>query len=198
MVFTGAVLTGGASSRMGQDKSLLRVNGRSLIEIVAGALVSSGAHEVIAVGGDHAQLEQFAEVSRAVADQYPHEGPLGGILSALHAASTDLVVILACDTPEIDAQTPEKLIDALVQSESAAVAYAVTDGRAQPLTAAWRRQHALTVLEEAFAQGERAPRNVFALLEVIEVSSIPSSAVIDVDRPSDLDRYAPNHRLSPD
>lgn len=198
MVFSGAVLTGGASSRMGQDKSLLRVHGRSLIEIVAGALVSSGAHEVIAVGGDHEQLSQFAEVSRVVADEYPREGPLGGILSALHAASTDLVVVLACDTPEIDAQTPRMLIDALVENDSAAVAYAVTDGRAQPLTAAWRRQRALIVLEEAFVQGERAPRNVFPLLKAIEVSSIPSSAVIDVDRPSDLDRYAPDHRLSPD
>jgi molybdopterin-guanine dinucleotide biosynthesis protein A len=198
MHFTGAVLTGGGSTRMGQDKSFIEIKGIALVEIVASALRSSGALEVIAVGGDRSRLEQFPAVTRVVADLHPNEGPLGGILTALHAATTDLVVVLACDTPEVDDRTPKELIDALVHCESAAVAYAVADGRAQPLTAAWRCTEALGPLERAFAQGERAPRNIFPVLETVEVSSLPSSAVTDVDSPSDLDRYAPDYRLPPD
>lgn len=188
--FTGVVLTGGASRRMGRDKALLEINGAPISVSVAESLREAGAHRVLAIGGDLPGLSKLASFDEVVTDDYPGEGPLGGILTALDRMDDDIVVILACDTPLIDAQTPEAVAHRLATEPTAAVAYAVVGGRAQPLTAAWRPRLALEPVRAAFAAGERAPRNVFAELPVIEVMTVPESGVADVDRPEDLQRYA--------
>lgn len=188
--FTGVVLTGGRSTRMGQDKSLLRVGGRALTSIVATALKEAGATEVLAVGGDLASLEELPEIDLAIEDAFPGEGPLGGLITALDAAANDIVVVLACDTPRIDSTTPNHLVECLSASPQSAVAYAVVEGRAQPLTAAWKRSAALPALRNAFERGERAPRRVFQDLAVTEVTTLLPSSVDDLDSPADLQRYA--------
>jgi molybdopterin-guanine dinucleotide biosynthesis protein A len=130
-----------------------------------------------------------------VADRFPGEGPLGGIITALEASSNDLVVVLACDTPAIDAVTPSRLLTALHGDERAAVAFAVVDERVQPLTAAWRRSLCIDHLRRSFDSGERAPRKVLDRLHALAIEDISPDAVLDLDRPEDLDRYA--HQSSP-
>jgi molybdopterin-guanine dinucleotide biosynthesis protein A len=100
------------------------------------------------------------------------------------------VVVVACDMPAFDSSSARRLAEALLAAPDAAVAAAVVDGRPQPLTAAWRPAVALPVLTAAFAAGERAPRRVLPLLEVVEVEDLDPSALRDVDRPDDLHRYA--------
>ena len=96
--FTGAVLTGGRSTRMGTDKAFVEVDGRPMAGRVAAALRAAGAAEVLAVGGDLDRLPSLG-FDRAVPDRHPGEGPLGGLLTALAAAGHDVVVVLACDVP---------------------------------------------------------------------------------------------------
>jgi molybdenum cofactor guanylyltransferase len=79
--FTGAVLCGGASRRMGRDKAFIPVGGRTLVRRVADALEAAGATPVVAVGGDLAALR--AEGLTAVPDDAPGAGPLAGIVTAL-------------------------------------------------------------------------------------------------------------------
>ena len=98
--FAGAVLTGGASRRMGTDKALVEVDGRALALRVADALRAAGASRVVAVGGDLERLQALG--LEAVPDLHPGEGPLGGILTALAATDQDVVVVLACDLPAAD------------------------------------------------------------------------------------------------
>ena len=188
--FTGVVLTGGSSTRMGQDKSLLKVHGVALAALVAAALSDAGATEVIAVGGDIARLASLKGIDRAVPDRHPGEGPLGGVLTAFECARDDVVVILACDTPQVGASTPTALVAGLSSDPQVAVSYAVVDDRIQPLTAAWRRSLAWEPLQAAFDQGIRAPRSVLGDLTVSEVRTIAPEAVEDVDHPEDLQRYA--------
>ena len=188
--FTGVVLTGGSSTRMGQDKSLLKVHGVALAALVAAALSDAGASEVIAVGGDIASLASLRGIDRAVPDLHPGEGPLGGVLTAFECALDDVVVILACDTPQVGASTPAALVAGLFSDPQVAVSYAVVDDRIQPLTAAWRRSLAWEPLQAAFDQGVRAPRSVLGALTVSEVRTIAPEAVEDVDHPEDLQRYA--------
>ncbi len=188
--FTGVVLTGGLSRRMGQDKSLLEVNGNVLTSIVAGALRAAGASEVLTVGGDVEALGLLTDIDRAIPDDFPGEGPLGGVLTALRLARHDVVVVLACDTPLVEAETPLSLVSGLSEANDSAVAYACVGGRVQPLTAAWRRSLAYEHVRAAFERGERAPRNVFPGLKVVEVSTVSPGAVDDVDHPEDLQRYA--------
>lgn len=91
MKFLGAMLAGGASSRFGADKSLALVGGGSqtagkpLAEIAFVALAGVGAKRIWSVGGDVARLSEIGFF--AMADDYPDQGPLGGIVTALRHAN---------------------------------------------------------------------------------------------------------------
>jgi molybdopterin-guanine dinucleotide biosynthesis protein A len=81
--FTGAVLTGGRSTRYGADKATL------FAPAVIAALRAAGADPVIRVGGEQADIPDAAGA-----------GPMAGIRAALSHARTDIVMILACDLPD--------------------------------------------------------------------------------------------------
>ncbi len=188
--FTGAVLAGGASSRMGRDKALIDLDGRPLVAAAAEALSGAGAGSVMVIGGDGAALAALGLDARP--DDHPGEGPLGGILTALRLSADPIVMILACDMPAIDAATVAAIVAALAGTPGADVAVAVVEGRRQLLTAAYRRRTD-GALRRAFDAGERAPRRAVQGLEVIEVPGLDPHLLGDVDRPDDLRRYAQRH-----
>jgi molybdopterin-guanine dinucleotide biosynthesis protein A len=183
VAFSGAVLTGGASSRMGADKALLRVQGEALVLRACRALAA--ATEVFTVGGDLDGLGALGLDARP--DRHPGEGPLGGILTALGAAANDLVVVLSCDLLAPSDRVVATLVAALVADDRFAVAVPVVDGYRQPLVAAYRRR-ASVPLGEAFARGERSPLRALATVDVVEVEGVAAAEVQDADRPEDLNR----------
>ena len=79
----GAVLCGGRSERFGRDKAMIDVGGRPLAEQVARVLESAGCQPVLFVGGNGDGLAS-ATGREFVADAWPGEGPLGGVIDALH------------------------------------------------------------------------------------------------------------------
>src|SRR5262245_31245962 len=144
--FTGMVLTGGTSTRMGSDKAFVEVDGRPLAAIARDALVGAGAAETFAVGGDRERLE--AAGFQVVPDEFPGTGPLGAIATGLSAANFDPVVVLACDLPRVQAATVNELLTALSDAADDA-AIPLRDGRREVLVAAYRRR-CLPTLRAAF------------------------------------------------
>jgi molybdenum cofactor guanylyltransferase len=196
--FTGVVLAGGRSSRMGRDKALVELGGRPLALIAADALRAAGANRVVVVGGDGDGLGALGlEVHP---DDHPGEGPLGAIVTALGLDSstdrpldpTGIVMVLACDMPTIDADTVAAVVGTLAAHPDADGAVPVLDGRRQILTAAYRRR-LRPHLAAAFAAGERAPRRALEGVEIVEVDGLDPDRLADVDRPADLHRYAHPH-----
>ncbi len=183
--FAGAVLTGGASRRMGRDKALLVVDGRPLAETAAAALRVAGADDVLAVGGDEAGLGALG--MRWIPDPTPGEGPLGGIRAALAAlAGHHLVVVLACDLPRASAANVVAVVEAAATlGGEPGVAVPVRDGRREWLHACWTAG-AGPVLDVAWAEGERAPRRSVGDLRIVEVVAPEPDGLADADRPSDL------------
>lgn len=90
------ILAGGRSSRMGQDKSLVTLNGMPLIQHAIAIFRSVGLKPCIA--GARSDLSAFAPV---IADDpaHPGLGPLSGICSALNAGSARYAVFLPADLP---------------------------------------------------------------------------------------------------
>ena len=94
-----AILAGGMSRRMGQDKAMLRIGDRTLIEIVA-QRVSVVATELFVVSSNG---KRFADLGfRVVPDVLPNAGSLGGVYSALRWAQFDYCLVVACDMPLIN------------------------------------------------------------------------------------------------
>jgi len=114
----GFILAGGESSRMGVDKGLLEIAGVPMI-VRATRLVES------AVGGPAVVVgtpEKYRGLGlRAIADDWPGCGPLGGITTALRASEADWNLIVACDLPYLTREWLEYLLQRARDSEAEAV-----------------------------------------------------------------------------
>jgi len=187
--FAGAVLAGGRSTRMGCDKATLNPFGRGeLLEIAVQSLRASGAIAVGAVGCESSRSASDDHVT--VPDSYPGEGPLGGIITALRWSPVDLVVVIACDMPFLTEGPIAQLVSHAREQPSLAGVFAELDGRVQPLTAIWRRSLTLERLEAGFKSGERAPRRLLDLLPIDTIKCADPDALVDLDSPADVERYA--------
>ena len=180
-----AVLTGGASRRMGRDKALVEVDGAAMVRRVVAAVVGAGCSPLITVGGDAAALATVladTEVT-TVADRFPGEGPLGAILTALHHLASPAVIV-ATDLAWLDTATVERL---LMHRERLDVDVVMArSDRAEHLCALWWPS-AAPVLERRFAAGERAIHRALDGLRLVEVA-VPADAVRNVNAPTDLGR----------
>jgi molybdenum cofactor guanylyltransferase len=89
------ILAGGESSRMGQNKALLEIGGTPLLLRIAGL-----AEEVVArstIVGPRGMFEIFG--LDCVEDEWPGQGPLGGIATALSRSRAEWNFVVACDLP---------------------------------------------------------------------------------------------------
>jgi len=187
----GAVLTGGASQRMGCDKALMVVGGQFLAVTATQALIKAGAAAVVAVGGD---IDGLTEAGLTVVpDGQPGEGPLGGIITALghFANSVAPLVVLSCDLPAVDPENVRAAVNAVATSTLPKVGVPVVDGHRQWMHACWTAA-TRSSLELAFQHGERsvwraAETAATSGLRIVEVTGPVPAGFQDVDRPSDLD-----------
>ena len=115
-----AILVGGQSRRMGQDKALLRLRPGDppLLQIVIDR-VRPLAEDLVLIGPNRPGYDQFGVP--IVPDRYPDVGPLGGIATALAHARHDACLVVACDMPFLNtallaymAGLPRASFDALV------------------------------------------------------------------------------------
>ena len=196
----GAVLAGGASSRMGADKAFIEVGGAPMVVRAAAALRAAGAAPALVVGGARARLDALG--LEVVEDRCPGEGPLGGVVSALEAldargGALDAVVTLPCDLVAPDPAAVRRVMEGLATaadgppagSQEADLAVPVGGGVPQWTHAVWRRR-CLGPLSEAFERGARAPREAARLLRAVTVDVPGEGWFRDADRPEDL----PGHR----
>lgn len=102
MTTLGAILTGGRSSRMGQDKADVLVSDRTMLEMV-GAAVAEATDRVVLLGGHREGWECWP-------DSVHTQGPLAGIATALARTGADNVIIVAVDHPFIRPATLTHLI----------------------------------------------------------------------------------------
>jgi molybdopterin-guanine dinucleotide biosynthesis protein A len=172
----GAVLCGGASRRMETDKAMIEVDGIAMARRVADALAGAGCSPVMAIGGNRAALNHIG--LDLVADEFPGEGPLGGILTALAVGAP--VAVAACDLPELASPTVAALVAALGDHD---VAIARSD-RAEPLCAVWAGSSA-AILRTRFLAGERAVHRAIAGLDIAWVP-VSLSELRNVNTPGDL------------
>lgn len=95
--FTLAIMAGGASSRMGQDKSFVEIDGQPLIERIIQSTHDMGQAQTLLITNrpdDYSHLK-LTMVGDIIADK----GALGGIYTAIHHSQTEHVLVLACDMP---------------------------------------------------------------------------------------------------
>jgi len=93
--YTGIILAGGQSSRMGKEKGLIQWKGKTLIEHAIATLSPLCEHIFISANNDH--FDSFGYP--VVEDLFPDCGPMGGIYAALTKSGTLNNIVIPSDTP---------------------------------------------------------------------------------------------------
>jgi len=147
MEVTGIILAGGKSSRMGQDKGLLNLGGRKLVEIAAANLsqVCSG----IIISANNSVYQQFGY--RVIPDLHKDTGPIGGLYSALSGSKTRFNIALSADLPFVNRELLEYLLGKAEGYE--AVAPVSEKGFYEPLCAVYDRS-VLPVIDKCIGNRE--------------------------------------------
>ena len=167
----GFILAGGASRRMGSDKSRLVLDGQSFVERIAEAL--SAVTTLVTVVGGSAQLDIKLP---SAPDVYPHWGALGGVHAALAACSARFALIVACDFPFVTTDLFYRL--ASFRADFEAVAPVQGDLIPQPLCALYRVVPCLARAQQLINSGERKP---IALLQSLRTRWVSFGELSDLE-----------------
>jgi molybdopterin-guanine dinucleotide biosynthesis protein A len=153
MNFAGFILIGGKSSRMGEDKFALRLNGQTFLETAFETIRRAKIEQISVVVSEQTN---FAGNFPVVKDIYQNRGALSGIHSALFHSEALFTVISACDYPFVSTALIEFLTyTAEIESDFDAFAPVQADGRIQPLCAVYKTAVCRQKLSEMLAdEGE--------------------------------------------
>lgn len=160
------ILAGGLSSRMGRDKSKLRIGRRTMISII---------REEAATLGAPVRVIRKDLVERC--------GPLGGIVTALKTTRRDVVLFLACDMPMIS----KDLLLAVIESigpQSRAV-FMESEGAGFPFALG---RELLPMVEQQIAARKFSLQNLAETLAAKRIHPAPDQAarLYNINSPEDF------------
>ncbi|HEX7621887.1 MAG TPA: molybdenum cofactor guanylyltransferase [Anaerolineales bacterium] len=188
-MLTLAILAGGKSQRMGRDKAILPFQGEALIRRVISMLAGLEAEEIIIAPRT---AENLSIGIRIASDLVPGRGPLGGLYTALSAASYQAVAVVACDMPFVNAGLLAHQLDVLL-SDNLDVVVPSSEKGLEPLHALYRRDTCLPAVREAINAGEQRliswfPRVKVRILTQKEIKPFDPHGLIflNVNTPDEL------------
>ncbi len=175
----GVGLAGGNSSRMGQNKALLRVGEETFIGRAANVL-QQVFENVIISANNRAAYEAVG--FPVVEDVHKGCGPLAGIHAAMASAGKADIFVLSCDLPFVDVSVIERILE----NASGAEAIIAGDGTGpQPLCGLYRQ----TCMKVIQGQLEVKEYSVLKLVQhmkgrVVVFEGEESSPFLNVNTPS--------------
>ena len=189
----GMIMAGGRSSRMGEDKSLLEVNGQLLMHYCMDRIKAQTRSLMLNLSGNqpHAPFEQF---------QLPiyedcikgRLGPLVGILTALKAIQEkkgEWVLVVPCDCPFLPENLVTRLYEAAIETNSK-VAIAASNQRQHPVVGLWHVT-LLEPLEHAIIKEEYRKIDKFTSAQPHIIVEFPQhenapDPFLNLNRPEDI------------
>jgi molybdenum cofactor guanylyltransferase len=133
----GLILAGGRARRMGgEDKGLIRLAGRPMVEHVLERIGPQVDEVLINANRNAEQYSRYGHrVIPDVMDDFP--GPLAGMLSAMEAVHQPWLAVVPCDSPLLPRDLVQRLFESAL-AESADIAVAHDGERLQPVVALLR------------------------------------------------------------
>jgi molybdenum cofactor guanylyltransferase len=189
-ITAGIVLAGGKSSRMGENKALLPISGKTALEHVLAAVET--VSDKSAVITNEPESFSFLKIP-VIEDLHPYEGPMAGMEAAMTALPAEWYIFTACDMPLIHPDVMRLIKEKTGISNVQAVIPKV-DGRLQPLLAAYH--HSCLPFIKMCLQSDK--RSIKSLLENINFDIITYRDMIEAgisEGNIQLSFYNMNNRL---
>lgn len=179
-----AILCGGKSRRMGQDKAFIRLGEESLLRRLA--RVGEGFGERL-VATDHSLMAQETGF-RLVPDIHKGCGPVGAVYSLLAGMTSDAVLTLPCDMPFFPAALAREMLSAIPDTAQALLLLD-RGGRAYPLCAVFRKS-CLPVVREHVEAGKLKVMPMMDSLGAVRMTlpeRFSERVLINLNTPEDLE-----------
>ena len=176
---TGIILAGGKSSRMGKNKSFLKIGDETIIERVR-YLLQGIFKDVILITNDPDEykflgLPMFEDV-------YKHKGPLAGVHSGLVHSATDINFIISCDIPFMTKEMIKYLVD---YRTSKLITIAKADGFIQQLAGKYSKaclNDAEKILKEQLEMERRDEIQQKRRCNVLKLIDRVGAEIIDAEK----------------
>lgn len=163
------ILCGGMSTRMGQDKGSMLLEGKPMIFHVL-ETVADLVDEVVMVLRDEKRVEAYKNMLGSMKmdlktdlkfciDMKMDEGPLVGILTGLTHIKSDKALVLPCDSPYISRTFILRMFQLSEVDEYDAVVPVSYDGRIEPLHSIYKRS-SIDLIREILEDGFRDVRSL--------------------------------------
>ena len=172
---TVAILVGGYGSRMGGvDKAGLELDGKPILDRVLEAVAPFAAETLVVANDDRLVGDLRFTVLH---DPEPHAGVLPALLTALDAATSPLLLLLACDMPFVSRTVVGFLLD-LAATHDAVMPY--VQDFPQAMHAVYRvapcREAVRALLED-----ESGGRRMISFLDDVDALRVPEAEIRKID-----------------
>jgi len=180
----GLVLSGGESKRMGRDKALLERDGQSQLAYMMTLLeplVSRVFVSTRAVQKDEPERRRYEQII----DQYDDMGPLAGILSAMDAHPDVDWLVVACDLPNISAETIRYLLANRSENHPFTAYVSSHDGLPEPLCAIYRSGSS-EIIRTFSNDSIHCPRKILIRSDTSLIAQLDPASLDNINTPDDL------------
>lgn len=183
MIFSGAVLAGGRSSRFGQDKAQYLYRGKPLVRWVLDSLSPAAERFIVANTPVKFDVPVYPDI---------HPGSaLGGLHAALTHASYDWLALAACDMPFLSA---DYWLALAAHHERVEAVVVLREGRLEPLAALYHKR-LLPRIEMQLATKQYKLRGLlepsYTRTVAFETLHLPERTLLNANRLSDLPLEGP-------
>lgn len=194
---TGVILAGGKSSRMGVNKSFLKLGNQTIIERIV-YLMRSIFTEVMVITNTPDEYK-FLNLP-LYEDLYKCKGPLAGIHSALTHSQTEKVFVLSCDVPLMSKEIIEYIIE---YKSDKSIVFCEAAGYHQPLVGVYSKK-ILSKIEKFISNNEMTDKSFHQFLKIVDAEIIHPEKLsfyndeifFNVNRPEDYEHLKLKYELS--
>lgn len=165
MQVTGIILAGGKSSRMGEDKGLVLLNGKPMVQYIIEALEKVVSDIIIISNNDSYNTFGFPVHSDIIEDK----GPVGGIYTGLHYSKTQLNFCISCDVPMISS---DFILWLLKRSGKSYITLPIYKGKVHQMIGVYSK-HVLSNFKESAEKGH---------LKLSQVNYDMACEIIDIEK----------------
>ena len=127
----GIILAGGKSKRMGKDKSLLKFEGKTLLQRMIDEQKKIVSNVYVIGKG----TENF-ENAEGIFDKVENIGPIWGLFTAMSEVQANLYLISPCDMPFLNHTDLKVILDEFIKGEYGAI-IAESEKGTEPLVAVY-------------------------------------------------------------
>jgi CTP:molybdopterin cytidylyltransferase MocA len=191
MSVAAIIVAAGSSSRLGEPKQLILIDGEPLLQRAIRCAVEAGASPVFVVLGAHRDLLEnsiiFGAAKIVVNDDW-QEGLASSIRAGVKAVqaeapSAEGLLLMTCDQPRVTADHLHRLI-LMSYAQSAPTAIVSTYGGTRGIPAIFPRQSIRDLLA---LRGDKGARALVAKPPWPVISIPLAGGEIDIDSPEDLE-----------